>query len=74
MECDFCNKVLTTKGNLNYHKKNNKECLILQLKLKANIESALVQCTFCNKNFSESNINNHIKNCKKKWGWDYINF
>ena len=30
MECEFCKSKLISKSNLNYHKKTNKSCLLLQ--------------------------------------------
>jgi len=66
MNCEYCKNSLRTLSSLNYHKKNNKKCLLLQSKLKVKVESSLILCTFCSNNFSISNINNHIKNCKKK--------
>ena len=66
MNCEYCKNFLRTLSSLNYHKKNNKKCLLLQSKLKVEVESSLILCKFCSNNFSISNINNHIKICKKK--------
>ena len=66
MNCEYCKNSLKTLSSLNYHKKNNKQCLLLQKKLEVKIESALILCEFCSKNFSTSNINIHVKNCKKR--------
>ena len=59
MECNYCKKSLKTLSSLNYHKKNNKKCLGLQID---NINSILTICSFCNKKFT--NIKTH--SCKMK--------
>jgi len=59
MECNYCKKSLKTLSSLNYHKKNNKKCLELQID---NINSILTICSFCNKKFT--NIKTH--SCKMK--------
>lgn len=67
MSCEFCKKVLSSKGNLNYHQKNNKTCLLIQQKINENeIEIALVDCEFCNQSFSESNLVKHLQKCKTR--------
>jgi len=67
MSCEFCKKVLSSKGNLNYHQKNNKTCLLIQQKINENeIEIALVDCEFCNQSFSESNLAKHLQKCKTR--------
>ena len=66
MECKFCKSTLKTVSSLNYHLKNNKKCLEIQEKVTGEVNSALVKCEFCDKNYSMSNIGNHVKNCKTK--------
>jgi hypothetical protein len=69
MNCEFCKKVLSTKGNLIYHQKNNKSCLLIQQKKGDNqieIQIELMNCEFCNKTFSESNLIKHLLKCKIK--------
>lgn len=66
MECEFCKSILKTKSSLNYHIKNNKKCLEIQSKIMLNIDSGLIECEFCNKSFSATNINKHTINCKIK--------
>jgi len=67
MNCEFCKKDLSTKGNLNYHLKNNKSCLTIQQKINDNtIEIALVNCEFCSRLFSQSNLTRHVHLCKSK--------
>jgi len=67
MECEFCKKVLSTKGNLSYHQKNNKACLLIQQKKgDEEIQIELINCKFCKKTFSESNLVKHLVKCKIK--------
>jgi vacuolar-type H+-ATPase subunit H len=75
MDCDYCKKTLSTKSNLSYHQKNNKVCLTIQQKENENgIEIELVNCEFCNKSFSESNLIKHLKKCKIKIDKETENF
>ena len=65
MECQFCKKVLSSKGNLNYHKKKSKTCLKIQQKESTqDIEIELTTCDYCNKSFSTQNFRKHL--CKNK--------
>ena len=65
MECQFCKKVLSSKGNLNYHKKTSKTCLKIQQKESTqDIEIELTTCDYCNKSFSTQNFRKHL--CKNK--------
>jgi hypothetical protein len=62
--CEFCNKVLMNKGNLNRH------LLICKIKLKKENEKSEepkdVSCEFCNKVLStQTNLNRHLLICKK---------
>ena len=67
MDCQFCKKVLSTKGNLSYHQKNNKSCLLIQQKESTiEIKFELLNCKFCNKTFSGSNLIRHLLVCKLK--------
>jgi hypothetical protein len=66
MECEFCKKQLSTVGNLNYHIKNNKNCLEIQKKQNQNDNNNLVSCDFCNKSFSNKTLKVHLKSCKNK--------
>ena len=75
MDCEYCKKTLSTKSNLSYHQKNNKACLTIQQKENENeIEIELVNCEFCNKSFSESNLIKHLKKCKIKIDKEIENF
>ena len=67
MNCEFCNKALSTKSNLVYHQKNNKSCLSIQQNENAKgIEIKLISCKFCNKLFSNANLSKHLITCKTK--------
>jgi hypothetical protein len=66
MECEFCKKQLSTVGNLNYHIKNNKNCLEIQKNQNQNDNNNLVSCDFCNKSFSNKTLKVHLKSCKNK--------
>jgi thiol-disulfide isomerase/thioredoxin len=65
MDCNFCNKVFSTKSSLNNHQKTAKYCLALR---NNNIlEVTNFYCEYCNKKFtSKQNLNLHLNNCKKK--------
>ncbi len=63
MNCQFCNKVFSSKSSLNNHQKNAKYCL----KLQDNKETNNFNCDYCHKNFtSKQNLNIHFLNCKDK--------
>ena len=64
LKCEFCDKSFSNKSNLNYHKKNNKKCQIIQNQNSNNDISTLSSCEFCNKIFRD--LNSHYKTCKKK--------
>lgn len=66
MECKFCKKQLSTVGNLNYHIKNNKNCLEIQKNQNQNDNNNLVSCDFCKKSFSNKTLKVHLKSCKNK--------
>ena len=64
MECTFCKKKFSTKGNLEIHQKTTKYCLEIQGKYS----NVIFKCEHCNKNFtSHQNQINHAceKNQKK---------
>jgi hypothetical protein len=66
MECNFCKSILKTVSSLNYHMKNNKKCIEIQSKTVEDIKTALVDCEYCGKSFSATNINKHAITCKIK--------
>ena len=61
MECKICNKNFSTISNLNYHMKNNKNCLEIQKN-----DNILKPCDFCEKNFSNKALKVHLRTCKIK--------
>jgi len=67
MNCEFCEKVLSSRSNLKYHQQNNKKCLSIQQKVsEKEIKISLVECEFCNHPFSASNLIKHLSKCKIK--------
>ena len=63
MECEFCKKIFSIKGNLLYHQKTAKYCLELQGK---NV-GANFNCEYCNKSLTQrSSLDDHLNVCKEK--------
>ncbi len=63
MECEFCQKILSTIYSLKNHQKTAKSCLQKQGK----ISELTFDCEFCFKNFTtKDNLNSHYKKCKEK--------
>ena len=63
MECNFCNKVFSSKSSLNTHQRNTKYCL----KLQGNIKENNFECNFCNKKFtSKQYLSIHTNSCNKE--------
>jgi len=63
MECQYCNKILSTIYSLKTNQKTVKSCLQKQGK----INQINFACEFCLKNFtSKDNLNTHYKICKEK--------
>jgi predicted RNase H-like nuclease (RuvC/YqgF family) len=61
MECEYCGKVLATKGSLTRHQKTIKYCLELQSK-----KSLTFKCDSCHKILSNKyNLTVHQKSCKQ---------
>jgi len=57
--CEYCNKRMSTKYSLEYHKKNVKSCLKLQYENLGNYS-----CDGCDKNFkNDKTYQNHINSC-----------
>jgi hypothetical protein len=70
MECQYCNKILSTIYSLKTHQKTVKSCLQKQGK---KIENTNLICNFCSKNFTtKDNLYNHYKICKEKMKEDII--
>ena len=63
MECEFCKKTFTTKGNLFSHQRTAKYCLNLQGKI---VES-IFTCEYCNKKFTQrTSLSDHMNICKER--------
>ena len=60
--CEFCQKIFSTKTNLNTHQKKAKFCLE-----KRGIRPQLVFCEFCNLGFlTNRQMKNHVLKCASK--------
>lgn len=63
MECNFCNKIFSSKSSLNVHQKTTKYCL----KLQGKNEEKNFECEHCNKIFTvKINLISHYGICKEK--------
>jgi hypothetical protein len=70
MECQYCNKILSTVYSLKTHQKTVKSCLQKQGKQNDIVN---FNCKFCSKSFtSKDNLYNHYKICKEKMKEDII--
>ena len=64
MECEYCQKVFSTKSNLSSHQKSAKYCLELQGEHK---EEKKFTCEYCNKVLTQQkSLDVHIISCKEK--------
>lgn len=63
MECEFCQKIFSTKGTLKTHQKTAKYCIKLQEKKGNNIEKFF--CQYCNKELSQRQVIFHEQKCEK---------
>ena len=64
MNCQYCNKIYSSKSSLNNHQKTAKFCVKLQNNIDTNIN---FQCQYCEKVFTTKyNLSNHINICKKQ--------
>jgi len=66
MECSYCKNTFGTKYALVSHQKNAKYCLLIQEKQAVSIDSELLTCEYCNKNFSSPTFTRHLNTCKIK--------
>jgi hypothetical protein len=68
-ECEFCNKVFKTKGNLFKHQKTTKYCIKIQKEQSAQtITYTSYNCLYCKKEFSQSyNLERHIPTCNTRF-------
>ena len=70
MNCEFCNKEFSNKGNLNYHQKTAKYCL--KLREQSQIEN--FNCEFCNLSFTrKDSLQVHLITCKEKLDVEFKN-
>ena len=60
MECQYCQKVFTSKGNLVKHKKTNKRCSKIQEDTTGKTNLDIPVCVYCHKRFTR--ISKH--NCR----------
>jgi hypothetical protein len=61
MQCEYCEKVLTTLSSLNHHQKTVKYCLAKQNKEVIKQHT----CSFCKTSFAvKSSLNSHLRICK----------
>jgi hypothetical protein len=64
MNCQYCNKIYSSKSSLNNHQKTAKFCVKLQNNIDTNTN---FQCQYCEKVFTTKyNLSNHINICKKQ--------
>jgi hypothetical protein len=68
MNCEFCDKAFSTKGNLIKHQKSTKYCIKIQKKSGKEVEEIQkYTCSFCDKKFYEkSNFTKHELICNEK--------
>jgi hypothetical protein len=65
MECEFCNKKLSSISALNHHKQTAKYCIEIQGKNINDLKNTC-KCEYCNKIFTTNyKLNAHILTCKK---------
>ena len=72
MNCEFCNKKFSNRGNLNYHQKTAKFCLALRDETNYKKYS----CKFCETSFTRiDNLQTHQETCKQKISFekDFVN-
>jgi len=61
MNCEFCNRVFTTKSSLRYHQSTAKYCLTIQGK-NNNVHS----CSFCKKQYTQKiDLERHLLKCSE---------
>jgi uncharacterized Zn-finger protein len=75
LDCEYCNKKYTTKGNLTEHQRTVKYCLQIQEEIHGEnsdkIEKITFNCDFCEKIFSQkSHLSRHIPLCLEKYKFE----
>jgi hypothetical protein len=63
MNCEFCNKVLSSKWALKTHKETAKYCLSIQEKTEVAIKQSTFTCERCLRDFCTTNKSRHMKRC-----------
>jgi uncharacterized Zn-finger protein len=73
-ECEFCNKVFKSKGNLVKHQKTAKYCIKIQKEQSVNtVTYTSYNCLYCKKEFSQSyNLERHLPTCIDKFKQEII--
>ena len=65
LQCEHCNKILSTASALELHKRTAKYCLLIQNKL--NEVTSKYKCDKCDYSTTKKdNLNKHLKTCKQK--------
>ena len=63
MNCQYCNKIYSSKSSLNNHQKTAKFCI----KLQNTNTNTIFDCSYCKKNFtSKYNLSLHLNICKNQ--------
>ena len=67
MECEYCQKIFSNRGNLNYHQKTAKFCFKLREEKNLEKNLSIYKCEYCETDFTRlSVLQNHYLSCKKK--------
>jgi hypothetical protein len=68
MECEFCKKIFSSKGNLVYHQKTAKYCQKVRNELvENNNKKEEFECKYCEQVFSRNCVfQRHLKSCKER--------
>ena len=67
-QCEFCNKIFNSKGNLIKHQKTTKFCIKIQKEQSIKeVIYVTYNCQYCKKEFSQSyNLERHLSTCIEK--------
>jgi hypothetical protein len=67
MQCEFCEKWVSTEYILKTHKRTAKSCLLIQEQKGVTIKPLPFDCIHCRKDFtSQQRLNTHLSICKSK--------